>query len=181
MTGTLDTTETPDIRITPSEDADALSAVARATFLETFAHMIPAADILARGNTEDSAEAFRAHFAKGSEAWIARIARTDAPIGFALLTAPDLPEIDTRDGDVELKRIYLLHRFHGGGTGRKLYEAVEQEARSRGAPRLLLGVYHDNPAVAWYKRQGFETVGERSFRVGDSLFHDLIMAKAISG
>ena len=167
----------PPLRIAPSTDARAISAVARATFLQTFAHMIPAADILARAETEDSPEGIRAALDAGASAWLATHPDTDAPVGFALLTAPALPEIESRPGDLELKRIYLLHRFHGTGAGKDLLDAVESYARTRAAPRLLLGVYHDNPAVAWYERQGFATIGTRSFRVGDSVFHDRIMGK----
>lgn len=166
------------LNIRPSTDTRALSAVAQATFLQTFAHMIPAADILARADMQDSPAAFQSALDAGAKAWLATHPETDAPVGFALLTSPDLPEVDTSPGDLELKRIYLLHRFHGTGAGKALLAAVEAEARTRSAPRLLLGVYHDNPAVGWYERQGFSTIGTRSFRVGNSVFHDKIMGKA---
>ncbi|HAN89030.1 MAG TPA: GNAT family N-acetyltransferase, partial [Erythrobacter sp.] len=47
--------------------------------------------------------------AAGARAWLAEIDR--APIGYALLTRPELDA--AQDGDIELKKIYLLSRFHG--------------------------------------------------------------------
>ncbi len=55
-----------------------------------------------------------------------------------------------------------------------------EEARARGAPRLLLGVYAGNDrAIAFYGRQGFKPVGERSFLVGANRYHDLVLARRL--
>ena len=61
-------------------------------------------------------------------------------MGFALLSPPDL-QVPAGPGDVELKRLYLLHRFHGGGAGAALMEAVADAAARAGFDRLLLSVY----------------------------------------
>ena len=168
-----------EFRIARSDDAEALSVVARATFLQTFAHMIPAGDILQRGRQDDSPEAFQNALATGHALWLATIVQTGAPVGFAMLSPPDLPDVPTGPSDLELKRIYLLHRFHGEGLGLRLLNAVEAEARTRGAKRLLLGVYAENPVIGWYGRQGFEMIGERRFQVGQSVFRDLILGKTL--
>ena len=167
-----------NILISRSEDAEALSAVARATFLQSFSHEIGWPDIAMRARDEDSPEGFRKRFAEDSPCWLARVEGTDAPVGFAMLCAPELP-VETGVGDVELKRIYVLHRFHGTGTGARLLSAAEAHAREEGRERLLLGVKNDSPAVDWYERRGFEVVGTRQFRVGESLFDDLVMAKSL--
>ena len=128
------------VSVRPTRDAHALSAIARATFLETFAHMIPFSDMRLRAETQDSPEAMAHSLRGGAAAWLARFAETDAPVGFALVCAPDLPEIDLTPTDLELKRIYLLHRFQGRGLGRALLEAARGHAAAAGAERLLLGV-----------------------------------------
>lgn len=104
---------------------------------------------------------------------------TDVPIGLCLLTAPDLPDIETDPHDAEIKRIYLLHRFHGRGLGRRMLDLAEAEARRQNRTRLLLGVYHQNPTLAWYARQSFQQVGTRRFQVGANMFRDLILAKSL--
>ena len=166
------------ISIARTDDADALSAVARATFLQSFATDVGWPDIALRAAREDSPDAFRARMADGATCWLARVAATDAPVGFAMLCAPELP-VDTEPTDTELKRIYVLHRFHGHGLGARLLEAAEDHAHDSGRTRLLLGVKDDNPSVAWYRRRGFATVGTRRFRVGENWFDDLVMAKPL--
>ena len=167
-----------EFQIERTRDATALSAVACATFLQTYAHMIAWPDIQAHNAESNSADYFQELIDAGSAAWVVRIKDTETPIGFALLGAPDLP-VEIRPRDLELRRIYMLHRFHGEGLGRWLLDAVESEARARDAERILLGVYHENPTIAWYRRQGFEDVGTRAFTVGTETFHDLILGKGL--
>ena len=90
------------------------------------------------------------------------------------------PDLDVaRDGDVELKRIYTLSRFHGSGLGAELLDAVVQ--RAAGFARLLLGVYAQNHrALAFYHKHGFRTVGTRQFDVGGNLYDDEVLALDLS-
>ncbi len=114
--------------------------------------------------------------AEGAKVWMAEADR-GAPIGYAMLTAPDLP--DAQAGDIELKRIYTLSRFHGSGVGAALMQAVI--GASHGYDRLLLGVYrHNDRAIAFYRKQGFELAGTRQFNVGGTLYDDLVFAKPLS-
>lgn len=96
-----------------------------------------------------------------------------------MLSPPEL-DVPTGEGDIELKRIYVLTGFQGGGHGRQLLDAVNEEARRRGGRRLLLCVYTVNhKAQAFYRAQGFEAVGMQCFMVADIRFDDIIMARAI--
>ena len=87
--------------------------------------------------------------------WLAEADPGRAPVGYAVLTAPDLPEAAPREGDVEIRRIYLLSRFQGGGLGRGLMEAALAAAQEAGKRRVVLGAYRENPVVAFYQRFGF--------------------------
>lgn len=119
------------------------------------------------------ADAYAALLAGGARAWLAELG--GAPVGYALLAAPDLP--GAGPGDLELKRIYLLSRFHGGGAGRALLDAALTAARAAAAQRLLLGVYAGNArARAFCAREGFVPVADRRFRVGDRDYDDVVMA-----
>ena len=169
------------LRLAAPEDAPALALVAGATFLETFADIIAGQNIVAHVAANNSAEKFGDWIDDAeSRVWIAERKATAAPIGYALLTTPDLPDIVTGADDVELKRIYILSRYHGGGLAGRMMEAVVAEARSMGKTRLLLGVYAANDrAIAFYRKQGFEIVGDRRFQVGAALFEDKIMARKL--
>lgn len=156
-------------------DEEALAPIGAATFLETFAGLLTGPDILTHCRVQ--------HAASQYEAWLAdakyRLCLAElagAPIGFVVLSPPDLP-VDITEDDIELKRIYLLHRFQGGGLGRRLLEWSIAQARLLGKRRLLLGVKADNTAaLAFYDRVGFVRIGERKFLVGAMLCDDYILS-----
>lgn len=165
------------IRPCGAQDAAALTLVAQATFLQTYAETIPLADILAHC-ADNLGEALHAEWLArpGHSFWLAEIAGTGAPVGYAMSCPPDL-QIPTEPGDIELRRIYLLHRFHGGGAGGRLLDAVIRAAREGGFKRLLLSVFGENPnAIAFYARQGFTQAGVRKFWIGPNDYDDLVLA-----
>lgn len=166
------------IRPCGSDDAAALALVGQASFLESYAGVLPAADILSHCRNQH-AEALYADWLErpGYDLWLAETPEGRAPVGYAALTPPDLPVATDEIADVELKRIYLLHRFHGAGQGAALLHAAIEAARSAGKRRMLLGVYGRNArAIGFYARQGFVQVGVRQFQVGDNVYDDLVLA-----
>ncbi len=90
---------------------------------------------------------------------------------------PNIPNLQ-QPGDWELKRIYLLPGWQGGGNGRALMGECLAVAREREAKRLLLAVYENNEkAVAFYARNGFAKIGETIFMVADVAFRDMVFAR----
>jgi len=170
------------VREATVEDVERLALVGAATFLESFAGVIDGGAIVRHCQRQHAVETYRDYFAAGAFAWLAEAAPGAAPVGFALLTRPDLPGIDPDGGDLELKRIYALSRLHGTGAGSALMQAAVERAEREGAPRLLLGVYKGNDrALAFYARKGFTPIGERRFRVGDREYEDLVLARPLGG
>ncbi len=159
-------------------DAARLSLLGGATFLTSFAHDHPGDALVAHVAQHHSVDWYNCLFDDPScAAWILE---TDlkAPVGYAILTPPAV-DCATEPGDLELKRIYLLAPFQSGGWGVRLVEAVEAEARARGARKLYLCVYRANVAAQrFYARQGFADTGHtQNFRVGDVEYEDMIWAK----
>lgn len=171
-----------DIRRAGPDDAEALALAGRATFLETYAGQLEAADIIAHCAHEHAPERYAAWLADARHLiWIAEAARGRAPLGYAVVAPPDLP-VATAADDLELKRFYVLSRLHGQGLGRRLMEAVAAGAHAAGARRLLLGVFSANTrAIAFYARQGFSQAGVRRFRVGEGVYDDLVLARVLEG
>jgi ribosomal protein S18 acetylase RimI-like enzyme len=158
------------------EHTAALALVGAATFLESFAGILAGKDIVAHCCGQNSPEIFGKYLAGGAQIWLAE-ADKGAPVGYAMLTASELPAAQA--GDIELKRIYTLSRFHGSGVGGALMQKIVGAAN--GYQRLLLGVYrHNERAIAFYHKQGFELVGTRQFNVGGTLYDDLVFAKPLS-
>ena len=79
------------VREAGASDVAALSLVAGATFLETFAGVLPGDAIVAHCANAYAPARFADYFAKGSRAWILEAAPGGAPVGFAQLATPDLP------------------------------------------------------------------------------------------
>lgn len=156
-------------------DEEELALVGAATFLETFAGLLEGPDILAHCRVQHAAKQYAAWLSDPKyKLFLAEL--NGAPVGFVVLSPPDLPVVVTTD-DIELKRIYLLHRFQGGGLGRRMLEWSVSQARALGRKRLLLGVKADNTvALAFYDRVGFVRIGERKFLVGSMLCDDYILS-----
>jgi ribosomal protein S18 acetylase RimI-like enzyme len=115
-----------------------------------------------------------------SRCWLAQAEHGGAPVGYLVLAPAAVPVPDPDPSDLEIKRVYLLHRFQGAGLGRQLVDAAAGHARLAGSRRLLLGVYSQNhAALAFYARTGFQRVGERTFRVGNSDYFDHLLGLAL--
>lgn len=165
------------IRLCGPGDEDKLALVGAASFLEAFADVLSADDILAHCANQHAAVIYRSWLEDGKvRIWIAESGVGNAPVGYLVLAPPKLPVTDPRPDDLEVKRIYLLHRFQGNGLGRRLMAEAIASAREVGSGRLLLGVYAKNDAaIAFYGRCGFRKVGERRFRVGNTECEDFVM------
>lgn len=163
-----------------AKDASALSILGGATFLASFAHDHPGEALVAHIRKAHGEDYYRAALADPAQTALIGETPLGAPVGYALITPPDLP-IPTEPGqDLELKRIYLLGGWQGGGNGDALMELVFAEAQARGADRLLLAVYPQNErARRFYARHGFDQIGDMTFMVGDVPFRDLIYARAL--
>jgi GNAT superfamily N-acetyltransferase len=166
------------LRVCGPGSEEKLALVGAASFLETFAGFLAGDDILAHCRNQHSAAKYASMLADAqTHACLAEV--KESPVGYAVLCLPDFPVPFTPD-DIELKRIYLLHRFQGSGIGAALMKWSVERARSLGKKRLLLGVNAGNEkAVAFYRRQGFEHAGARKFQVGNTLCDDMILARKI--
>lgn len=173
---------TIDIRIRrcTSADAPALALIGQCTFLETYADVLEGAAIIAHCAKAHSLELYTAWLADPAYGlWLAE-APGGAPVGFMVVAPPDLPLHDVCEQDAEIKRIYLLSKFQGGGVGRRFLGEAMLYARERQATRLLLGVYAKNlAAIGFYQGNGFGKVGTRTFNVGGNLYDDFIMGRAL--
>ncbi len=167
-----------EIRSCGVGDENVLSLVGQATFLETFAGVLSGPDIVAHCAKHHSLDVYRRWLEDGTAtAWIAETQPGCAAVGYLILTQPDLPTVAVLPDDLEVKRIYLLSRFHGCGIGWRLMDEAIRHARQSNCRRLLLGVYvHNGKAITFYRRAGFTEIGARRFTVGSTTCDDLILA-----
>lgn len=190
--------EAVHLRRAGETDAAALALVGAATFLEAFTWMLPGADIVAHCAKNHTEAAYTHYLAQpDTRITLAEAVPGGAPVGYAMLTAPELPTFAVRPTDIELKRIYLFSRFRSAATpvlqpspagtlepveglrtAQALMNAAIADARSMGRTRLLLGTHGGNlPAIAFYRKNGFTEAGKRTFQVGTQMCCDLIFAR----
>jgi len=172
----------PDFTIRPATHADAemLGHIGVATFVESYTDEIEGAAMMAHCSSQHSASTYKAYLGAGNTGcWLTEHAKTGAPMGYALNCTPDLP-IDFDETDIELKRIYVLSKYHGQGIAGALLQEAFAHAATIGAKRILLGTYKDNHrALAFYAKHGFKLIGTRKFNIGGRLYDDVILAKSI--
>lgn len=162
-------------------DENALALVGQATFLETFAGVLDGAAIIDHCRKAHSAEQYSRWLGDPDAAvWLAEAAPGNTPVGYMVVARPELPMADV-SRDLELKRIYLLGRYQGGGVGKRLLGQAVEHATLAGAARLLLGVYAGNAsALGFYRQQGFLNLTERQFNVGGRVYDDHVMSLVLS-
>ena len=154
------------IRRATSADAEALSRIGRETFVETFGHLYPPEDLTVFLDQAYGLERTRKDLADPDMAsWI--VEADGKAVGYALAGPSELPHPDVAPGDGELKRLYVLKDWQGGGTGSRLLSQALDWLEARGSARIWIGVWSQNRgAQRLYSRLGFKKVGEYEFPVG---------------
>jgi ribosomal protein S18 acetylase RimI-like enzyme len=92
----------------------------------------------------------------------------------------DTPPCVTGPQPCEIMRFYVDRPWIGRGVAQRLMETAMNEARSLCAKTIWLGVWEFNPrAIAFYRKFGFELVGDHDFLFADVVQTDLVMSRAI--
>jgi diamine N-acetyltransferase len=173
-------TDDASIRRAGVDDAQTLSALSVATFRAAFAHLYPPADLAAFLEEAYAVERSRAQLADQQVAtWLMETA--GEAIGYAMAGPCGLPHPEVTPVCGELKRIYLLPDWQGGGRGSRLLATALGwlEARAPGPPAALwIGVWSQNlGAQRLYERLGFAKVGEYEFKVGETRDREFILRR----
>jgi ribosomal protein S18 acetylase RimI-like enzyme len=162
------------------EDHDAVRAMARRSFAETFAHRYddgPFAEFLDRaygpggtmaGDLQDPAIRWRVAFDRS------------APVGYAKLTPLRAPAPAPAPGALELQQIYVLREWQGSGVAAQLVDWALATATADGAPEIYLTVFDDNErAKRFYRRHGFSEVGHCTFTLADRAEDDRVWRRGL--
>ncbi len=105
--------------------------------------------------------------------------------GYSLLIArrPDDPavaEVLTATPSTELSKCYVHPDHHGLGAAADLMRASIAAAEEAGARGLWLGVNSQNArAIRFYEKSGFQKVGTKSFRLGNTVEHDFVLERPV--
>lgn len=104
----------------------------------------------------------------------------DALAGYAQLREGTAPDCVLGPSPIELWRFYVEREWHGQGLARDLMASSLEAAAERGAGTIWLAVWERNErALAFYRKCGFETVGEKAFLLGTDRQTDRVMVRAL--
>lgn len=160
-------------RATPA-DAEALSALSRTCFTQTFGHLYDPADLaifldeayapdVLRAELEDPDRATWLLFddpsdedgdpspspaddpnAPEPQSQAPASSATQAPIGYVTVCPAHLPHPDVAPGDGEIQRLYILEGHQGGGRGTLLLNTALEWLERDGPRTLWIGVWSEN-------------------------------------
>ena len=161
----------------PSTDAGKLSRLGAESFVQAFGHLYSREDLDAFLETHHSPGAYQKILDDAAlRMWLAETEEGLA-VGYVIAGPCGLPAPDMPENAGELKRIYILKDYQGGGLGRRLLDAAFAWLEGK-FEHLYIGVYSENVgAQRLYARYGFEKVGEYQFMVGDNADLEFIMMR----
>jgi len=164
-------------RATP-DDASTLAALGAATFSETFGHLYPPEDLQAFLAGSHSVEAWTRTLADSQRAvWVVELADATA-IGFIVVGACKLPVENREPIAGEIQQLYVLSRHHNLRLGSRLMDVGLKWLEEHGRTPLYIGVWSQNfGAQRFYRRYGFDKVGEYGFPVGKTVDREFILRR----
>ena len=156
-----------------------LAAMAKSTFLDTFAHLNTVENIEFYTSKSFSPEQIKIEFeTDGSTFFFVRVDREIA--GYLKLNTGDAQTETGLENSLEIERIYVRDQFQGQKLGKALFQFAIQFAKDRNANWVWLGVWDENAkAIEFYKRQGLAAFAKHDFKLGSELQTDILMKLAI--
>lgn len=169
------------IRPARVDDAEALAALGRETFIDTFIDGFqipyPPDDLSAYLEKSFSVAKTREMLRDDAQAWwVAE--RAGELVAFANAGPCTLPHPEARASHAELRRLYVAKRAQGSGLGTRLLDAslAWMEAHTDGA--LWIGVWSGNvKAQKLYAAYGFTKAGQYEYPVGSWLDDEFILRR----
>lgn len=167
----------PQIRVAHADDAAALAELAERTFRATFGELNRAGDMEAHCRNTYGPDLQAAEIADpGRTTLLCHVG--DRLAGYGQLRWNTGPTCVIARRPAEIQRLYVDAPWHGKGIAQLLMDSLLEKAAATGADVVWLGVWERNPrAIAFYRKSGFDIVGEHTFLLGTDPQRDLVLAR----
>ncbi|MEM1137680.1 MAG: GNAT family N-acetyltransferase [Bacteroidota bacterium] len=162
------------------EEISKLSAIGKATFLETFG----------RDNSPSDMEKYlESHFSikkiteenENPESRFFFALLNEEIVGYIKINTGKAQTEQSLKNALEIERIYVLTPFQGKKIGIALYNKALEITKSESLERIWLGVWEKNlKAIKFYQKNGFEQFDTHIFKLGDDEQVDWLMKLEIS-
>ena len=172
---------TIEIRLAKKEDAQFIALLGRITFTETFGHFFrDQKDLIDYYNLTFSVQKIENGIEKPNNIfWIAFVNRL--PVGYAKLKLNSKSEFIESNDVCQLQKIYVLKDFLSMRIGFELQASLLKKAKELGFNKVWLSVLNSNErAINFYKKTGFEEIGNHDFQIGKENFEFTAMLKTMA-
>lgn len=151
------------IAVASTDDLEAIRAIALETYRDHFSSIWSAQGLQEFLNREFADDVLASSLASTSHLWLIARDQRDVGIGYAKINWRRSEPITQAVG-AELQKIYFRASATGKGHGAKLLGFVVTESLQRGQAIVWLDVLKSNHAAQrFYRKLGFEPIGETSF------------------
>lgn len=168
-----------EIRAAGIDDVSALSAVGHQSFKTAYEDWSEPDDLIKHLDAFFSKKAIQREIQLPGRYYL--IASNEGELaGFVKIRENTRPKEVPATRALELQQVYVMPDQQRYGIGGRLIEAAARCARDKAADGIWLSVWEDAPwAVNCYHKYGFEEVGLTEFRLGQTVYKDLLMWRAV--
>ena len=171
-----------DLTLRPATAADlpALTSLAAESFVDAFGHLYSPADLAAFLRETKSAAATAALVADPDGAMQVAM-RGGEPVAYCKIGYKcGWPEQARGLKPMELKQLYAAASATGSGVGSALMDWALGALAAAGADEIQLSVWSGNHgAQRFYQRYGFEKIADVTFKVGEQVDEEFLLAKLL--
>jgi diamine N-acetyltransferase len=167
------------VRIAELKDAELVADMSRQTFYDSFSRENSKEDMDRFMNEQFTKESLMKEV--GAERNIFLLAyEGDEPVGYVRMRENNIPPELGTDQAIEVARIYAVQTAIGKGVGRVLMQKCIDIATEKKHHTIWLGVWeHNQRAIDFYTRWGFEIFADHEFILGNDVQKDWLMKKIL--
>jgi diamine N-acetyltransferase len=160
-------------------DAENIAILSRQTFYDTFAEFNTAADMDLFMNESFSMPLLVAEVNDPLHIFLIAFMNAEL-VGYAKLTESTNPSGLAGATSIEIGRLYAAQKTIGQGVGKALMEHCIRLAITKNKQFIWLGVWeHNQRAISFYRKFGFEKFAEHDFILGNDVQTDWLMKKEL--
>jgi len=163
------------IQKTALNEIEALQAISRLTFYETFAEVNTEENMSSYLENDLSLECLSEELNNPNSEFYFAFFENEV-IGYLKINFESAQKEQKTANSLEIERIYVLKEFHGKNIGQLLLEHAFQIAKEKGNENVWLGVWEENKrAIRFYQKNGFEEFDKHIFMLGEDAQTDILM------
>jgi ribosomal protein S18 acetylase RimI-like enzyme len=164
-----------EFHLVQKADLLALQEISRQTFFDTFADVNTPANMQQYLDVNLSMKQLTKEWMHPAT-YFYFVKQKDEVLAYLKINETDAQTEKRAEASLEIERIYVLLANQGKGIGQLLLDFSIQATKDKGFNLIWLGVWeHNQKALQFYEKNGFNFFGKHSFFLGNDEQTDLLM------